>query len=82
MQSVAVNQSPTRATSPADAPFPFTELPAFTDREFGARIHKATAHRWRMRGVRGVTLSTFLIGGRRFVKPSDVRAFMTAINAA
>lgn len=79
-QSIA--DSTPQKPAPADAPFPFTELPEFTDREFGARIHKATAHRWRMRGVRGVSLNTFLIGGRRYVKPSDVRAFMAAINAA
>ena len=65
----------------ADAPIAFTKLPAFIEREYGHRPHLATVHRWRIVGARGVVLGTFLIGARRFVKPSDLHAFMAAINA-
>lgn len=42
----------------------------------------ATLHRWRLRGLRGVCIDTFLRGGRRYVTPSAVADFFGAVTAA
>jgi hypothetical protein len=42
----------------------------------------ATLHRWRLRGLRGVRLVTFLRGGRRYVAPSALAEFFNAVTAA
>ena len=43
-------------------------------------VHSATIWRWANHGVRGQTLSTFLVGGRRFVAAGDLASFLAAIN--
>ena len=42
--------------------------------------HISTLHRWRISGVRGVRLSTTLIGGRRYVQRSCIAEFFAKIN--
>lgn len=59
----------------------FNDLPKWIAREYGIpKPHIATMHRWRLGATRGVTLPTFLIGGRRYVRPADVRAFIRVLN--
>ena len=41
----------------------------------------ATLHRWRLRGLRGQRIETFLRGGRRFVSRDSVREFFARITA-
>jgi hypothetical protein len=42
----------------------------------------ATLHRWRVRGLCGVRLETFLRGGRRFVNLSSIADFFERVTAA
>lgn len=59
----------------------FPKLPEFIQKKFGVpRPHMATLHRWRQAGARGQVLSTFVLGGRRYVRPSDVLDFMARLN--
>jgi hypothetical protein len=39
-------------------------------------VHVATCWRWARVGVRGRTLPTFLVGGRRFVLKRDLETFL------
>jgi len=39
-------------------------------------VHVSTIWRWYLNGVRGRKLSTILIGGRRFVRATDLDAFL------
>lgn len=43
-------------------------------------VHVATIWRWSLNGVRGRKLKTFLVGGRRFVRASDLEAFLAGDN--
>ena len=48
-----------------------------------SRPHLSTLHRWRLPpGVRGVTLDTCLIGGRRYTSIEAIERFVAATNAA
>jgi len=49
-------------------------------RQLGVTI--PTIWRWRQRGVRGVRLETFMIGGRRFTTQEAHRRFVEATTAA
>ena len=40
------------------------------------RVHLSTIHRWCGTGVRGKKLPTCLLGGRRYVRASDLAAFL------
>ncbi len=40
------------------------------------RPHVSTLHRWRLRGVRGRRLETFLSGGRRFTTLEAIERFL------
>ena len=62
--------------------FPFAALPAKMGRLTGDRIHRATAERWRMRGCRGVTLETVLIGGKRYCSDEALERFVERTTAA
>jgi hypothetical protein len=42
----------------------------------------ATLHRWRLRGLRGIRVLTFLRGGRRYVTPSALAEFFDALTVA
>jgi hypothetical protein len=58
------------------------DRPTFRLAEFARAIgvHVATVHRWRLRGVRGHRLKTYLLGGRRCVDRVDAIAFLAAVN--
>jgi excisionase family DNA binding protein len=40
------------------------------------KVHVATVHRWIFQGVRGKRLTSFLIGGRRYVALADLEHFL------
>lgn len=40
------------------------------------KVHIATVYRWTLQGVRGRRLSSFLIGGRRYITLSDLEWFL------
>ena len=44
--------------------------------------HQSTLDRWWRRGVRGVRLETFLVGGRRFTTRAAMLRFIEATTAA
>jgi len=48
----------------------------------GARPSSSTWWRWWRKGVRGVRLQTYLVGGRRFTTQAAVEAFVAALTAA
>lgn len=62
--------------------FPFPKLPAKAEMLTGDRIHRATAERWRMRGCRGVTIETILIGGKRYCSDEALQRFVERVTAA
>lgn len=39
-------------------------------------VHPKTVQRWALRGVRGKQLRSSLVGGRRYVLPSDLEKFL------
>ena len=45
-------------------------------------VSPATVARWATRGVRGVRLRTFVLGGRRFTTPALIEEFMALSTAA
>ena len=47
-----------------------------------SRPHIATAHRWSTRGVRGVRLRTYLVGGSRATTLADFDRFVAEVSAA
>ncbi len=48
----------------------------------GGAVHVSTIHRWRMKGVRGVRLETFLRGGVRHTSREAIERFFDATTAA
>ena len=48
----------------------------------GGPVHVSTVHRWRMKGVRGVRLETFLRGGIRYTTDEAIERFSAATTAA
>ena len=48
----------------------------------GGAVHVSTIHRWRMKGVRGVRLETFLRGGIRYTTDEAIERFFAAATAA
>jgi GTP-dependent phosphoenolpyruvate carboxykinase len=60
-----------------------TETPvAFSEAKFPGNPHISTRHRWRLQGVRGVKLETFLCGGRRFTTEEAVGRFIAHLNGS
>ncbi len=55
---------------------PFSQAPKYIP----GRPHLSTAHRWRLHGVRGVKLETFLCGGRRFTTAQAIERFIAQLN--
>ena len=45
-------------------------------------VHVSTIHRWRLKGVRGVRLETFLRGGIRYTTDEAIERFFAATTAA
>jgi len=43
-------------------------------------VHAATVWRWALKGLRGIKLPTFLVGGRRYVRREDLESFLDALN--
>ncbi len=50
-------------------------------REIQSRPSTATLWRWALRGVRGVTLESLVIGGRRYTSREAVARFTRNLNA-
>lgn len=48
----------------------------------GGPVHVSTIHRWRIKGVRGVRLETFLRGGIRYTTDEAMERFFAATTAA
>lgn len=46
------------------------------------RPHIATAHRWATRGIRGIALPTYLVGGSRMTTLADFDRWVTAVSAS
>lgn len=60
----------------AETPVPFSEVA----RHIPGRPHVSTLHRWRLDGVRGAKLETFLVGGRRFTTKEAIGRFLGHLN--
>jgi regulator of protease activity HflC (stomatin/prohibitin superfamily) len=45
------------------------------------KLHVATLHRWRLRGVRGVKLESILVGGIRYTSEEALQRFADALTA-
>ena len=45
-----------------------------------ARPHLATIYRWMLRGVRGVTLETCMIGGKRYTSHEALQRFSDSLS--
>ena len=48
----------------------------------GGPVHVSTIHRWRIKGIRGVRLSTILRGGIRYTTNEAIERFFAATTAA
>jgi hypothetical protein len=48
---------------------------------FPARPHAATVFRWATKGVRGVRLDSWFIGGTRHTSPAAIERFLADLNA-
>lgn len=46
----------------------------------GRKVSRATLHRWRAPGVRGICLETVLVGGRRMTSLEAIERFLAAQN--
>ena len=63
-----------------DQPVPVRKVRDLVEQKYGPRPHLATIHRWILRGVGGHVLPSFVVGARRYVRPSDLDKFMAALN--
>lgn len=61
---------------------PFSKIPQWTEDNLGTRVSPNTAHRWRLRGVRGIKLDTILIGGNRCTSVEKLQSFFNATTRA
>jgi hypothetical protein len=57
---------------------PLTAVPGHV----ASHPHLNTIRRWAKRGVRGVRLRSWLVGGRRFTSPEAITEFIRALNQA
>lgn len=57
-------------------------VPRAVELATGRRPHPATCFRWRQRGISGVRLETFKVGGRRETSVEAVHRFIAATTAA
>ena len=62
--------------------FPFQKVPSWCEKHIGKRVHPSTAHRWRIRGVRGVKLESVLAGGARCTSHEAMLRFLKNSTAA
>ncbi len=61
---------------------PYRDVPSWCEKNLGDRIHPSTAHRWRIRGARGVRLETVLAGGQRYTSHEALLRFCAETTAA
>ena len=61
---------------------PLSKIPAWCEKHLGNRVNRSTVHRWRLRGARGSTLETVLIGGRRYSSLEALLRFFDSTTAA
>lgn len=61
---------------------PFSKIPGWCEKHIGNRVNRSTAHRWRMRGARGVKLETVLVGGRRYTSQEALLRFLDMTTVA
>jgi hypothetical protein len=61
-----------------------TKLMSFAEasKTVPGRPHISTIQRWRLRGIKGVKLKTYLYGGKRFVDFKCLEEFFAGVNAA
>ncbi len=64
----------------ATAREPLLSVPAAFEEVTGRRPSNSSCHRWRLRGVRGVKISTLLLAGRRVTTAGEVRRWIAATN--
>ena len=57
-------------------------IPQAIELATGQRIHPATTHRWRLKGVSGVRLETVKLGGKRLCSVESVHRFVAATTSA
>jgi hypothetical protein len=57
---------------------PISDVPKITP----GRPNLSTIWRWRLKGVRGITLETFLSGGKRYTSVEAIRRFQSRVTAA
>ena len=60
----------------------FRNVPKWCQEKLGNRVSPSTVHRWRLRGVRGVTLESILVGGVRHTSVQALGRFFAASTAA
>ena len=53
---------------------------AAKDPVLGKPVHVSTLHRWQLRGVRGIRLETWMVGGRRMTSREALVRFLERIN--
>ena len=51
-------------------------------RELPGNPHQATIYRWAQRGIKGVRLESWLIGGRRFTSQQAIARFIALTTAS
>ena len=61
---------------------PFSKLAKWTEENLGNRISPNSAHRWRLRGCRGIKLETILLGGTRTTSVEALQRFIEATTRA
>ena len=63
----------------SEIPIFLVDVPDVLPRRNGKKIHVSTPHRWSTTGLRGVILSTFLIGGLRATTRQDLSNFFARV---
>jgi hypothetical protein len=58
------------------------DVPKWTEEVLKNRVSKSTAHRWRLRGCRGVKLETLMVGGVRHTSREALSRFFDRVTAA
>ena len=61
---------------------PFSKISEWTEKNLGIRWSPNQAHRYRIRGVGGIKLQTWKIGGIRATDPAAIQAFIEATTKA
>lgn len=69
-------------TTATEEALPVKKVGAWIGREYGIPAPSLeTVYRWMLRGSHGASpLASFRIGGRRYVRPADLREFLADLN--